>query len=115
MLLLEYSDVLYSSSGESGPGFFISAEQVSTWGSCGSIPYAGLTVTDTWLWSQPDGRSGEQLEKIRPAQRIFIQEGPVQGARPPDVSTDGRWYFVMVSPSNDQKYGWVWSSNIFIE
>jgi hypothetical protein len=115
VLLLKYSDVYYTSAGESGPGFFIRADQVSTYGSCERVPFAGLTVKDTWLWSQPNVEKGQQLEKLRPAQRLFVQEGPIQGGKLPSDSPDGGWYYVLANPHNDGKSGWVWSSDVFIE
>jgi hypothetical protein len=115
VLLLKYSDVLYTSTGEPESGIFVSADQVITSGACETVPYAGLTTAETWLWSQPDGENGQQLEKIQPAQRIFIQEGPIRGSNPPSVSTDGGWYFVMVGNPDKYRSGWIWSSYVFVE
>jgi len=115
VLLLKYSDVLYTSTGEPESGIFVSANQVITSGACASVPRAGLTIAETWLWSQPDAENGQQLEKIRPAQRIFIQEGPIMGPSPPSASTEGGWYFVMVGTQYNFQTGWLWSSFVFVE
>lgn len=115
VLLVQYSDVFYTSLSEDGPSFFVDADQVSTSGNCDTVPFAGLTIRDGFLWSQPDGEKGEQLEELTRGKRIYIQEGPVKGPNPPSFSGDGSWYFVMVSPQRLGIYGWVWSSQIMYD
>jgi len=113
--LLKLEQVYLASSGDVGANFFVDASLVSTHGDCDHIPSTGITTANGWLWSQPDGEKGEALVPLTPGYRVFIQEGPVEGAGPPSLSEDGAWYFVLVSPPEDGLTGWLWSSYFFIE
>jgi hypothetical protein len=115
VLLLQYSDVFYSSVSDTGPGFFVDAGQVSTFGACEAVPYAGFTIANGWLWSLPNGQIGKQIAPLESGRRVFIQEGPIPGTNPPYINGEGAWYFVLVSPAEEGLSGWVWSSLIFIE
>jgi hypothetical protein len=115
VLLLQYSNVYYSSESEAGSGFFVAANQVDTFGACNQVPQAGLTISNGWLWSQPDGELGRRLAPIPPGKRIYIQEGPVEGEKPPSVDRDGAWYLVLLSPPEDGVSGWIWSAHFVFE
>ena len=113
--LLKYPNVWLASTDESEPKFFIDADQVRQSGACEDVPTTGITTANGWLWSQPDGESGEHLMQLTPGYVVFIQEGPTVGVGPPSASQDGAWYFVLVSPPEVGRAGWVWSTQIFME
>jgi len=110
-ILLQYKNVYYSKNGMPAPGFYVDASQINTSGDCESIPKAGTTIADTWLWLKPDGQSGEQVALLVAGSQIYIQEGPVEGIKPPGASETGSWYLVMGRWQKDgTPFGWIWST-----
>jgi len=110
-ILLRYEDVYYANDGTGTPNFFIDASQVRIFGACGSVPRAGEIIVETWLWSQPNAQFSEKLALMPDGAQIAVQEGPVQGPKPPDANGSGYWYFVMEAWNQDNApHGWIWSS-----
>jgi len=110
-ILLRYKDVYYSNNGRGTPHIYVDASRVRTFGDCVRIPRAGITTTESGLWSQPTWHLGEQVGALPADTDIAIHEGPVQGPKPPGVSESGYWYLVKVPWYQDgTPYGWIWSS-----
>lgn len=110
-ILLRYEDVYYSNDGVGTPNFFVDASQVRTFGACRSVPKAGEIIAETWLWSQPNAQLSEKVVLMPEGSQIAVQEGPVQGPKPPDASGSGYWYLVMGAWNRDNApHGWIWSS-----
>ena len=115
VVLLNSAEVVLISTGESGSGLFVDARQAQPSGDCDTVPSTGISTTNGWLWSQPDGEKGEAFAPLLPGYPVFIQKGPVEGPGPPSTSQTGAWYYVLVSPAAEGLSGWVWSSRIFID
>lgn len=110
-VLLRYKDVYYSNDGKGTPYIYVDASKVRTYGACERVPQAGETIADIWLWSLPSAQIGEQVALLPEGSQIAIQEGPVQGPKPPGASELGYWYLVKGAwNQDDAPYGWIWSS-----
>jgi len=110
-ILLRYEDVYYSNIGMGAPNIYVDASQVRIFGACDRIPKAGEILIDSLLWSQPNGQIGEQVTTLPEGSQIAVQEGPVQGPKPPDASELGYWYLVKGAWDQESTpYGWIWSS-----
>lgn len=110
-IVLRYKDVYYSNNGIGTPYNYVDAGQVRIFGACERIPKAGEIITDSILWSQPNGQFGEQVASVPEGSMIAVQEGPVQGPKPPEASELGYWYLVKVPLHQDgTPSGWIWSS-----
>jgi hypothetical protein len=110
-ILLQYHNVYYSKDGMPAPGYYVNASQVNTVGDCESVPKAGITIADIELWSEPNGQSGEQIASLQIGSQIYIQEGPIEGTKPPGASETGSWYLVIGKWQKDgTPFGWIWST-----
>jgi len=93
-----------------GPSFYVESSQVRSFGDCDGVPKSATIIADGWLWSQPDGQTGEQIGPLTSGTRVYIQEGPINGPKPPDIEADGAWHLVLVGSREDNLSGWIWSS-----
>jgi hypothetical protein len=111
-ILFRYQDVYYINPGFSSQNSFVDARKVRSFGECGQIPKAGITMVESWLYSQPTWPIGKQVANLPEGTLIAIHKGPFQGAKPPDASGAGYWYLVKgFLEQEGTPIGWIWSSN----
>jgi hypothetical protein len=106
---------IFTSIGQAGPSFYVSADKVSLNGACEGIPTSGTVTTAGWIWSQPDGQQGEKLLPLSVGQRVDVEGIPLDGNRPPDASTAGAWVQIPVENPGEIIFGWVWSGLIALD
>lgn len=111
----QFENAYFTIISHAGPSFYVESSQVRTFGDCENIPTAATIISDGWLWAQPNGQTGEQIAPLTLDERIYIQEGPAEGPKPPDAEADGDWYLVMVGSRTDGLSGWIWSAHFKFE
>ncbi|MFN2149968.1 MAG: hypothetical protein ACK2T5_00130 [Anaerolineales bacterium] len=108
--LLQLEGVYCTTISQAGPSFCVRADDVRALGACENVTRSGITTTEGWLWSQPDGVAGHESVSFGREMVIYLQDKPVQGPPPPSESGDGSWYYVRIGKQQNGSYGWIWSA-----
>jgi hypothetical protein len=108
--LLQLEEVYCTVISHAGPSFCVKAADVQLLGNCENVTRSGITTVEDWLWSQPNGEVGKETISFGKDMRIYFQDDPVQGPKPPSTSEEGAWYYVRIGSQKDGAYGWIWSS-----
>jgi hypothetical protein len=112
VLLLQYQDVFFTAFGHSGPSVYVDRNDVITGGSCDSVPFAGVTIVRTSLFSQPPDEEGTELYSIPADHTIYIQALTKEGEPPPGAAEEGYWILVKYPSAKGYLVGWIWSTHI---
>jgi hypothetical protein len=110
VLSAQLENAYFTIIGHAGPSFYVESSQVRTFGDCDNVPVSATIIAEGWLWSKPNGQTGEQIAPLVTNTRIYIQEGPVNGPKPPGIDANGAWYRVMIGSRQDGLSGWIWST-----
>jgi len=110
ILMLQLQGIYCTTISHAGPSFCVKAGDVRVSGVCQGVTRSGITTTEGWLWSQPNGELGKETVSFGEEMRIFFQDDPVQGPKPPSTSEEGAWYYVRIGSQEGGVYGWMWSS-----
>ncbi len=110
ILMLQLEEIYCTTISHAGPSFCVKADDVRVLGDCGNVTRGGITTAEGWLWSLPNGDLGKETVSFGNEMKIYFQDDPVRGPKPPSTSEEGAWYYVRIGSQKDGTYGWIWST-----